>query len=335
MFRNSSGFTLIEVLIAIVVAGVLGALATSQLAVFSASHDLVKSERAKEDNRKAGLGLLEEARENNGRLPAPYTGGAFNSVVADPANASLVSNLINSGLENSTINSDGSIGQRVRAYQRITVTENVPFFLEGGETVSLVYDIGVVYQTNCLITDTSCNPSSTGLSGSSALLTSSNVQTWDVTGTDRHPYMFSTFKLQRQMVNKTVDKMMAIRDALKTAFYNAMLSSPPGDATNFYPAPLGAGAPDLSGADVTLNEGCRDGWYALNASSVNVLSQINLVPSSYYGITSFGGRIEYCRDYDPSNTTANSPPHGVAIRINRSISTGAAPAASGNLILSF
>lgn len=336
--NKPEGFTLVELLVAIVVAGILGGIAATNLTMFNASSNLVKFERAKEENRSAGLGLLEYAKaENKGRLPQPFTDApeSLNSVVADPDDTTITGYLLSEGLSQDLWNSNGYAGKRIRAYQMVTQTVEIPFFTTGGETVTVTYDTGVVYQTNCLANDESCNPAANGLPGESGILTTSNIHTWDVNGMDINPYMFSTFQIQRKLVDQSAEKLLSVRDALKRIFYYSMLSAPPASVDNFYPYPTGFGAPDHSGRTPASNEGCRDGWYELSSNNVNILSLINLTPKTYYGKTAFGGGIEYCRDYDPTDTNANTPPHGVALRINKQISNGMSPAATGNLILSF
>jgi hypothetical protein len=74
--------------------------------------------------------------------------------------------------------------------------------------------------------------------------------------------------------------------------------------------------------------------------SVNVLAQLGL-GALEYGVTAWGGTIQYCRDYDlidsPTNANANAQPHYAALRINKSVSLGSIPDATAinNVFISF
>src|SRR5690606_29625636 len=98
-----------------------------------------------------------------------------------------------------------------------------------------------------------------------------------------------------------------------------------------------AGAPNLVRSVPVMN--CYDGWYSLDALNVNVLAQIGLDPTEF-GVTAWGGTIEYCRDYEPSpeaGYTANDAPHYAALRFNQNLSKALAPTnnASQNVIVTF
>jgi prepilin-type N-terminal cleavage/methylation domain-containing protein len=343
---HTSGFTLIEILIATVLMAILGLTVSSLSVNISTSTELLRHERAAEENRLIGESLKTVASQsNNGRLPTPYTNAAqhntnaplnLNPTSADPTGIATLQTIQQSGLGLERINYDGYASERVRVYQNISLSENTPFFGAFGETVKITYDYGVIYQTSCPLKDSTCNPSpTTGIPGDSAVLTTNNYKTWQISGNDLRPYIFSTHALQRQWVKQTATNLLAVRNALQSFFSASQLSAPPGDTTNFYPVPDIAGSPDMSGNDPITNDGCRNGWYNLNAATVNILSKLNLTPVTFYGQSAFGGTIQYCSDYDPANTSANTTPHGAALRLSRDITSAASPSNGTSLILSF
>jgi len=108
-----------------------------------------------------------------------------------------------------------------------------------------------------------------------------------------------------------------VRDALLSYFRGKQLAAQPTDTTNWYP---GSG---MGGKSPTANQGCRDGWYPLDTTTVLPLIGLSV---GEFGKTSWGGVIEYCRDFDPAaSKSANAPPQAAALRFNANISAGAVP----------
>lgn len=341
--RRSYGFTLVELLVSTIVLSILGVIVTTSFSQLGAVTENLRRERASEENRKIGRAFQDIASSlTKGRLPTPYTGSGYTSApinlsptAADTSGQQMLQNMQQTGLGLERINSDGYASQRVKVYQTISLVDDVPFFGSVGETVQITYDYGVVYQTSCPLNDATCNPTpATGIPGDSEVLTSSNYKTWVVKGEDLRPYFFSTYALQRSLVSDTKSRVLSVRNSLSSYFASQVLAAAPGTTTNFFPTPKGAGAPDMSGSNPLTNDGCRNGWYNLDAANVDVLAQLNLLPTSFYGRTAFGGVIQYCADFDPANTSADTQPHGAALRFSKSITSGAIPATGSSFVIS-
>lgn len=341
--HNNRGFTLVELLVSTVVISILGVIVTTSFSQLGAVSENLRRERANEENRKIGAGFKDiAATTTNGRLPASYTGAGYISAPMNLAPASgdttgqqMLQIMQQTGLGLARINGDGYASNRVKVYQKIALVAHIPFFGSAGETVQITYDFGVIYQTSCAYTDLSCNPSPvSGIPGDSDVLTTSNHKTWRVKGQDLRPYFTSTYALQRTLVSDTKSRLLSIRNSLSSYFSSQLLAAAPGITTNFFPTPTGAGAPNRSGSDPLTNDGCRNGWYSLDAANVNVLAQLNLMPVNFYGRTAFGGVIQYCADFDPANTSADTAPHGAALRFGRNITAASIPAAGSSFILS-
>lgn len=330
MKRNQSGFTLIELMISIVIVGIMLAIASSAISnAFTYMQSAKRNENVRNMQKLAG-GLMNFAQSyNGGRLPAPYTGGTSFLAVYNPADVSAAGNALsmelrNTGIPVNLINFDSAAVSNVRVYQRVSgLTYTTPFYISSGPAVTLTYDVGSLTQTECGVAS-ACNAA---IPGDSVAMTAANVTTWIPAGTDYGGIVFSTLPAQKDLLRQTVGRMNRLSDRLASEFYTRMRLAAANSAMNFFPAPNNGGAPVLSGANPTTNRGCHDGWYSLNAANVNVLTQLGL-DQTEFGVTGFGGSIQYCRDYEPtavSGATANTPPHYAALRINRDLSAAGAP----------
>lgn len=331
MKRGQQGFTLIELVISVIILGIM--LVVTGPAISSA---LTMMEAAKRDevvvnNQKLARAMMSFARNSNGgRLPAPYTGSGVASGLYNPANTTaagqeLAMELRNTGVPVGDINSDAAVIENVKVYRRVAgLTYSVPLYFTSGTRVVLTYDVGAITQTACAKAS-SCN---TGTPGASPALTAANITTWQPTLPDYGAVVFSTLPEQKNMLRMTVGRINRLSDRMASEFYTRMRLSAANSTQNFYPRPTNAGAPNLSGRNPVTNMGCHDGWYRLNASNVNVLTQIGL-DANEFGVTAWNGAIDYCRDYEPtavSTATANTAPHYAALRFNRNISLGAVSA---------
>lgn len=333
--RSPLGFTLIEVLVAVAVLGVLtllmapifGALVTAS----ANNHD----EQARIDNQHIVDAMLAFARtEGGGTLPAPYTGNGYTRTIHNPSDSSTVGIafrqlLSDTGVSMSAVNDDGTTARNVRVYQRVAgIDRTMPLYFRSGPQVTLSYDYGVIYLTACARTGSTCNPSGTGVPGASPALTASNMTSWAAVAPDVAARFVSTLPAQTAMLTATSRRVDRVRDALLSYYRGRQLTAAATDTTNWFP---GSG---MGGANPTGNQGCRDGWYRLD--STTLLSIVGLAAEEF-GSTSWGGRIEYCRDYDPTAVkAANAPPHAAALRFNARVSQGGAPDASvlsNNVIL--
>lgn len=336
---SQGGFTLLEILVVVAVIGVLSIIMAPLIQGYTTSMRRAYDEKQNMLNISVGQALLNYAANSTsqGRLPAPYTGGGYTSTIYDPANATLSAALTSAGLAPTEVNDDGSIGAKVRVYQRVAgLTASVPLYFQSGPLTTLSYEYAGIYITECVKLDGTCNPTpATGVPGSSSAMTSANYTTWQTAGTDSRAVLISTLPLQKSMLASTVQRLDKVRDTLLGYLRAQTLTAAAGDGTNWYPPNPGT----MGGQTPASNQGCRDGWYDLSTS--NVLETVGLSKAEF-GVTAWGGSIEYCRDYDPLGTKVpNATPHYAAIRINKVPSSGAAgnapdPGVIGNnIILTF
>lgn len=342
--RRERGFTLIELLVTIIVIGIVTAMLSPVLGDLIASQRQAYNEKHNLNNELIAKGLTDFARDSSalGRLPLPYSGGGYNNTIYNPTDATaqgvLLSQAITqTGVQVSEINDDGTTARKVRTYQVVTTPSiTVPLYFQSGPLVTLNYDFGVIYLTNCVRSDGGCNPSG-GVPGSSPVLTAANYSTYVTTGTDGRAQFVSSLPVQKEMLAKSTQRLERVRDTLLGYLRSREISAAAGDNTNWFPNQIGNSAGgSLTGAAPAANQGCRDGWYTL-ATDTTILLTIGLSPEEF-GRTAWGGAIQYCRDYDPNGTSgANNPPHYGALRINKNVSTGAAPSATpgDNIVLTF
>lgn len=335
------GFTLLELAITIIVIGVVSMVLSPLFDSYATSQKRSYDEKQNLVNLATARALMSYAANSTsqGRIPDSYTGNGYVRTVLDPTNTVLASALTSEGLNSNEINSDGYASQRVRVYQQVSgLTATVPLYFQSGPNVSLLYEYGAIYIVDCAKADGTCNPTpATGVPGSSPLMTATNFSTWESAGTDSRATIVSSLPLQKSMLATTVQRLDKVRDALLAYLRGQQVTAAAGDTTNWFPPNPGT----MGGLDPSLNQGCRDGWYDLSSAAVNVLPTVGLSREEF-GMTAWGGRIEYCRDYDPTFAgPPNSAPHYAALRINKSPSNGAAGNApdaailGNNIVLTF
>ncbi len=345
--RAQRGFTLLEAAVAAMLLGIMSVMLSPTFRTLMTAKDQSYKERAALVNTKISQAMLDwaEQQSTSGMLPDPVNqrvAGGINYGPADPATAgtgTAYDYIIAQGVPASEVLVDSSAQQRVRVYQRTPdLFFTTPFYFQSGPQVTLRYQFGAVYQSTCNKTGT-CNGGSQIPSGGSTVLDDTNYATWAPNlNLVRSPAVFSNLPLQKKMLAMTTERMDRVRDALTTFYRARVLSASASDTTNWYPAPTGTGAANLSGNSPALNQGCYDGWYQLYASNVNVLEQLGLSKEEF-SRTAWGGLIEYCRDYDPLAGGANTAPHYAAIRIRKDVGAsnglGGDSLAANNIILSF
>lgn len=328
-----------ELAITVIVVGLVTVILAPIFSSYTTTSRRTYDEKQKLQQLSIGKAMVSYAANSTsqGRLPSTYTGGGYTKTVSDPANANFTAALSQEGLSPTEINTDGYASGRVRVYQLVTgLVASVPLYFQSGPLTTLYYDYGAIYTTTCAYADTTCNPTpATGIPGSSAVMTSGNYSTWATSGTDSAPYIVSTLPLQKAMLASTVQRVDKVREAFLSYLRAQQLTASPTDTTNWYPPNPGT----MGGQNPVTNQGCRDGWYDLSTSTV--LATVGLAKEEF-GITAWGGRVEYCRDYDPTATKVpNATPHYAAVRINKTPSTGTAGNApdaaviGNNIILTF
>lgn len=344
--RKQRGFTLIELAVVMVVLGIVSSIMSPIFGELISSNKRAYDEKHKLNNQLIGAALQNFAANSttNGRLPAAYTGGGYTSTIYDPASATVAGIALTNALRQNDINpaeinDDGTPTHNVRVYQVVQgLTQTMPLFFTSGPQVTLTYDYGAIYLSNCALATAACNPTAaTGVPGSSVAMTAGNYTAWTVAGTDAQPFFVSSLPIQKQMLATTVSRLDRVRDAFLSFLRANQATAAGGDNTNWYPNDAGASsAGALSGNAPAGNQQCRDGWYGL-VTYPSILGVIGL-STGEYGSTAWGGEIEYCRDYDPTGTkTPDAPPHYAAIRINSNVTAGGAPSATpgNNVVLTF
>jgi len=338
---RQQGFTLIELLITVIVIGIVTALMAPILGDLISSQRQAYNEKHNLNNQLIAKGLTDFARNTSptGRLPAPHTGGGYNSTIYNPGNGTpagvaLTQALTQTGVNVNEINDDGTAARMVRVYQLLTTpTLTTPLFFQSGPLVDLAYDFGAIYLTQCSFS-AACN---TGIPGDSPQLTAANLVTYETAGNDGRVHFVSSLPVQKEMLEKTTARLERIRLTMLGYFRAKQISAAAGDQTNHYVNQAGLPAVGaLGGAAPAGNQGCHDGWYSL-ATNPAILLTVGLSPEEF-SRTAWGGEVQYCRDYNPTGAgPADTAPHYGAIRINRAVSTGANPSATpaNNIVLSF
>lgn len=351
------GFSLFEVILAVSILGVVTwAVAPAMKSVLTAKDNTRRAEQYA-TNQKIGNALLAwsavATQDSNtgfsriGTLPLPCTAspqfwGLTNNATC---NADLTQFLLQQGVTAAQALNDGTTGKNLRVYQRVGNEQGLNQFIglmyNSGPTVTLNYDFGVVYSTSCG-TGQSCGNTSAKLvpsplsaitdpGGSGFMVPDtawappafSNSNTADVNAIAGYGAVYvSTLPLQKQLLQSTATNIDNIRTALKS--YYAING-------NAYPS---SGAD--SGGGAVGNAGCWKNWLNLT-NSTTLLPQLGIGDPSF-GVTAWGGTIEYCSDYDPTNAGKAVPPNYAALRIHRLAGQGGIPDAvtpANNVTISF
>lgn len=311
------GFTLIEMLIALIILVIISPQLVTWASIANRDKALAYQRQIYIDNVQIAEAFRAWARnENNGFLPEPYTNPATKDVLApvdllssDPKVVKLRDYLARGTLSLDSVNTDGSASARAKVFQKMGIlTHMQPVEGVTSLTVNLEYERGVIYQTICSKID-ACNA---GLVGSSPIYNS----TWKSSLPDIKPIEFSTLDIQQSKWRLTWDRLKEVKHRMRETFTYQQLSSQAGDLTNHFYQPS-TGSTDVG----QLN--CPSGWFDMSQS--DVLEQYGIAPKEVFGLTAWGGVIDYCPDYDPQGTGIDTPPHNGALRININVTKGAAP----------
>lgn len=352
--RYSFGFSLIETAMVVLLLGVVAAAMAPTLTLIGPVTKKGTTEIQQSINAKLAQGYLEFVRSGKqltGQTGVtianpvitynPAAAGQLNYAVVspadtDPAWVSLSSIMQAQGIAVGQVGSDGSAAENLRVSQIIATTHSLPLFVNTGPSVTLTYNYGVIYSTTCSRVDVTCNPG-TRVPSSSAVLAAGNFTTWAPSGTDFAPAAWSTLTIQREKLEQTSARLDKIRESFRNYFktkQNAVSDVATATTTNYYPNSQVTtdNTAAVAGATAAERQYCWDGWYDLAAASSSdptvgngILNKIGLSPEEF-GKTSWTGKIEFCRDYDPTGTKGRGvAPFWGALRVLRTISTGGIP----------
>lgn len=305
MIRSrQSGFTLVELLISVVILGILVTVISPIFSNALAFMEGAKRSEVQLNNQKLAAGMLSYAQNiADGKLP-PQVGS--NLPLYAQANDLLFLELSGTGVPPSQINSTGYGIDAVKRYQVVHDLEYTqPMFFSSGDTVTLFYDVGVIYQTKDCARESTCGTSPPS-SGESPELDRNKIAEWDVKGGDYAPVMINTLALQKSMLRVTIGRLNRLSDRISSNFYAKARMAESSGVNHF--------AGENSATPSTVGP-CWSGWE--NLSATNTLASIGL-DSREFGRTAWGGSIEYCRDYKISGGS-EEPPFYAALRINKEL----------------
>jgi len=317
-------FTLVEVLITITLLGMT-------LGVFSiVSDDLVQYlglEREYENRQE--LRAIAQAHvdystlNNNGQLLPPYTSGSCYNCPLNPTVSELVAYAELDGKRSaSELNYDVSPQRYVRGLMLDATTYQSTFSIASAVNLVIEFRHGVVVQTNCKQGAT-CDTSSTWA-------TPAFVRTgWSPNAQIEDSIPINNLRLLQNRAVESINRVQNLQRTIRNVTQEFVVGAPSIVDTNYLPVPDLPSTPNRSGQNPTSNGGCIKGWWDLSSVDVNILQKVGLDTS--YGSTLFGGAIQFCADFDQSATdatNADKAPHRGALRVNRFITRGNAPASS-------
>lgn len=331
--RNQAGLTLVELLISVVILGILMAVIGPIFSNALTFMEAAKKSEVQLNNQKLASGMLSYARNHGGKLPPQRPSDKYRlydekAVKDDGAPYELFLELSGTGVAPNQINTTGYGINATKLYQVVDgLTHVQPLFFSAGDKITLTYQVGVIYQSNCpLLSGCSSNPFA-DYSGKPRTkeINSGNIVSWDVEGDDYAPVMINTLAEQKTMLRVTIGRLNRLSDRISSHYYAKARAS--GGSDNYF-----AG---VSVTPTAKNDGCWVAWD--NLSSSTTLASLGL-DRNEYGKTAWGGGIEYCREYNPSATVGGSPPFYAALRINKDLSKGIMPVptnANANVIVTF
>lgn len=321
---SQKGFSLWELIIALSIIGMMTIMLGPVFQWYFTVRDSTYKEKQQYINQSITESYINYAKMSSalGTLPTPYTGGSYTNSVVQSTNTTLLNYLLQQNFPQTEIYHDGTGAQNARVYEQVTgLTQSAPLLVQNGPTVTLTYSMGVVYTSNCSINDSACI---SALKTSNAF-SSGTYNTWTPNSSQTGAALVSNLLVQKSMLIDTANKIDKIREALLTFYKTMQLQNSPSATTNYFPNSDGTTGNNLASLGATV-QGCWHAWIDLSNAGVAVLPTIGLTQAEH-GTTAWGGKIEYCRDYDGSllPAGANSVPHYGAIRVNKDVSSGLAP----------
>lgn len=375
--NNQRGFTLVELAIAMTLLGILTMIIAPNFTNLSGVQGRQADLAAKAENQALRETVEDWVRtqSSDGLLPAPVTSNGRAYSLCDSA-SSVTGNLCefirNRKGTLQGVFHDEKAAKNLKVFQSVnTLQQTVPLFLQSGPILRVDYSVGAIYSTKCSnLASSGCLGDASNPPGDSAVLTASNYANWTASGADFGAIVFSTLPIQLERASALANQIDDVRTAFQKYFdsaYSLVLSQCSTTTSgggisllgliglgststtttcstsdlknlNLYPTATGSGAPVLSGRTPSSNQGCRDGWYDLGASNVNILDVIGL-DKAQFGRTPWAGQIQYCRDYDVTGGNgANTFPHYAALRVHTRVAREKIPSATDstqNLVISF
>ncbi|MCP4022656.1 MAG: type II secretion system protein [Desulfobacteraceae bacterium] len=326
--NSQKGFTLLEILIAVVVLGIVTTMLAPTIKFILMAKKNAYIEKEKVNNNLVAAGLLNFVIEesDDGTLPSVYTGESYSAAACDPSDTDVLDQISKMGISEDHINNDGTISQRERVYKITDETQTAPLYGSVGPEVNLDYQIGVLYMSECPRTDASCDP---------------EVETGD----DRNDNFgattvrFSTEATQRKRMQQTVAMLNTLQEHFVDYFRSMQQAAAAGSTVNYYPDPASLGGSGLTAANPFSNEGCHHDWLSLTFEYTNgTIPEIVGLSADIVGQTPWGGDIEYCRDYEPDAVDASNAdiaPHYAAFRFHEDITDGNAPDGTSDIVIGF
>lgn len=332
------GFTIVEIAVATVLVGILALAMAPALPEIAAAVGNRQEARQRVVNQRIANGFVNLARETQsifglGVPLAVYNSAGFGDpyfyAPVNPGNAGWVpvpQYLAAEGVAGSEIAGDGTVVDNARVFQLASpLTKTFNLYGTGGPQISIVYQFGVIYTSNCSRADTSCY-APTLIPGGGTALTTANYTTWTPPAMAVAPVFFSTLPGQMERVKRTADGVDILRDAFRRYYRAQQLLAPTGNSTtNFFPTG-NCLSPCSVAATPTLNQGCYDGWYPLDTG--DVLPKLGLSPTYVENAkTGFNSVIDYCRDFHPASGTytkaQGAKPNWGALRFRKDLTNSA------------
>lgn len=324
--RHVQGFSLIEVLLALAILSVL-ATASSGLVNDIAAFYRVERELVNDTELRAiaDAHIKYAAIHSKGELLAPYTNAECYSCALDTSKAQLVSYFENRAQRTAAAsNYDTTSVNNARGYMLDPTTYQANLNLPSAINLVIEYTAGVIVQTNCP-QGSACNANE---SWKTPVYTQSD---WEPNTSIIKAVPFNNLEALQGLASSSIERVTLVQQKIREYKHELVLANNADVDVNFLPVSTHPSTPDYSGSDPTVNGGCINGWYDLSSSNVNVLAIVGIEGS--YGLTLFGGAVEYCSDFDLTAvdaSTADLAPHIGALRINRFISRGLSPDVSNN-----
>ncbi len=332
---RQAGFTVIEIVVATILVGLLALAMAPALPEVAAALGTNQEARQRVVNQRIANGLLNLARENQSPFGIGVPLLVYNSVgYGDPFFYTIVNTgntdpnwvpvaryVVSEGVASSEIAGDGSIVNNARVFQLATpLTKTLNLYGTGGPQVTVTYQFGAIYTSNCPRLDTTCYQPAV-IPGGGTALTTTNFATWKPPASAVGTVFFSTLPAQIDRVKRTAERIDLIRDAFRRYYRTQQLLVSSGDSTTNY-FPNGTCTSPCTTAGVpTSNQGCYDGWYPIDSNS-DLLPKVGISTAFGNNIkTAFNSTIDYCRDYHPMAGTysksQNAKPNVAALRIRK------------------